>query len=53
MEAAEDRIDLRAEGRRLLASKPALAREVGVGRPDLSGASDYGLIDVNHASAAA
>src|SRR5262245_1807960 len=53
MEAAQDRIDRRAEGRHLLASRPALAREVGVGRPDLPGASDYGLVDVNHASAAA
>jgi DNA uptake protein ComE-like DNA-binding protein len=53
MEAAQDRIDRRAEGRHLLASRPALAREVGVGRPDLSGANDYGLVDVNHASAAA
>jgi DNA uptake protein ComE-like DNA-binding protein len=53
MEAAEDRIELRAEGRHLLASRPALAREVGVGRPDLPGASNYGLVDVNHASAAA
>jgi Helix-hairpin-helix motif len=53
MEAAQDRIDRRAEGRHLLASRPALAREIGVGRPDLPGASDYGLVDVNHASAAA
>ena len=27
--------------------------EIGVGRPDLPGASDYSLVDVNHASAAA
>jgi len=53
MEAARDRIERRAEGRHLLASRPALAREAGVGRPDLPGASDYGLVDVNHASAAA
>lgn len=53
MEAAQDRIDRRAEGRHLLASRPALAREIGVGRPDLPGGSDYGLVDVNHASAAA
>jgi len=53
LEAAQDRIERRAEGRHLLASKPVLAREVGVGRPDQPGASDYGLVDVNHASAAA
>lgn len=53
VEAAEARIERRAEGRRLLASKPALAREVGVGRPDIPGADDYGLVDVNHCPAAA
>jgi DNA uptake protein ComE-like DNA-binding protein len=53
IKAAEDHIARRAEGRHLLASRPALAREVGVGRPDLPGASDYGLVDVNHASAGA
>ena len=35
IEAAETRIERRAAGRRLLASKPALAHEVGVGRPDI------------------
>lgn len=53
LQAAEARIERRAEGRHLLASQPALAREVGVGRPDIPGADDYGLVDVNHASAAA
>jgi hypothetical protein len=53
IEAAEIRIERRAEGRRLLASKPALAREAGVGRPDIPGADDYGLVDVNHCPAAA
>jgi len=53
LEAAETRIERRAAGRHLLASKPALAREVGVGRPDISGADDYGLVDVNHCPAAA
>jgi hypothetical protein len=49
--AARARIELRSEGRRLLATQPALAREIGVGRPDVPGARDYGLVDVNHASA--
>ena len=53
VEAAETRIERRAAGRHLLASKPALAREVGVGRPDIPGADDYGLVDVNHCPAAA
>jgi DNA uptake protein ComE-like DNA-binding protein len=53
VEAAETRLERRAAGRRLLGSKPALAHEVGVGRPDIPGADDYGLIDVNHCPAAA
>ena len=53
LEAAETRIERRAEGRHLLASQPALAREVGVGRPDIPGADDYGLVDVNHCPAIA
>jgi DNA uptake protein ComE-like DNA-binding protein len=52
VEAARARIERRAEGRHLLATQPALAREVGVGRPDVAGADDCGLIDVNHAPAA-
>jgi hypothetical protein len=53
LEAAEARIERRAAGRDLLASKPALAREAGVGRPDIADADDYGLVDVNHCPAAA
>ena len=53
LEAAEARIERRAAGRRLLAGQPALAHEVGVGRPDIPGADDYGLVDVNHCPAAA
>jgi DNA uptake protein ComE-like DNA-binding protein len=37
----------------MLASQPALAHELGVGRPDVPGADDYGLVDVNHCPAAA
>lgn len=50
LEAARQRIERRAEGRRLAARDPRLAREVGVGRPDVSGSDDFGLVDVNHAS---
>jgi DNA uptake protein ComE-like DNA-binding protein len=50
LEAARQRIERRAEGQRLAAKDPRLAREVGVGRPDLPGADDFGLVDVNHAS---
>ena len=53
LEAARARIERRAEGRRLLASQPALAHELGIGRPDIPGADDYGLVDVNHCPAAA
>jgi DNA uptake protein ComE-like DNA-binding protein len=50
LDAARQRIERRAEGRRLIARDPRLAREAGVGRPDLAGSEDFGLIDVNHAS---
>jgi Helix-hairpin-helix motif len=48
LEAAKTRIARRAEGRRLLATQPALAKEIGLGRPDVPGSDDYGLVDVNH-----
>ena len=51
--AARERIKEREEGRRLAAKDPVLAREVGVGRPDLPGTRDFGLVDVNHATPAA
>ncbi|WP_141658793.1 helix-hairpin-helix domain-containing protein [Carbonactinospora thermoautotrophica] len=42
----------REEARRLLASDPSLARELGIGRPDLPRQyDDGGLIDVNHVPA--
>ncbi len=49
LEGARHRIEQRAEGRRLAARDPRLAREAGVGRPDLPGSDHYGLVDVNHA----
>ncbi|HEX4061410.1 MAG TPA: helix-hairpin-helix domain-containing protein [Streptosporangiaceae bacterium] len=52
LEAGKTRIARRAEGRRLLATQPTLAKEVGLGRPDLPGSDDYGLVDVNHCSEA-
>lgn len=51
--AARERIKEREAGRRLAAKDPVLAREVGVGRPDLPDTQDYGLVDVNHAAAEA
>lgn len=53
LEAARQRIGRRAEGRRLAAKDPVLARELGVGRPDIPGSDDFGLVDVNHAPQAA
>jgi len=37
----------------LARQNPALAREIGVGRPDEAGAVDVGLVDVNNASVTA
>lgn len=51
--AARERMERRAEGRHLAATQPALARELGIGRPDLPGSDDYGLVDVNHCPAQA
>jgi DNA uptake protein ComE-like DNA-binding protein len=52
-ERAQDRLSDRERARRLVRENPALAAEMGVGRPDLPGATDAGLIDINNASAAA
>jgi hypothetical protein len=42
--------ELRKEARDLLESDPALAEQLGIGRPDLHrGFDDGGLVDVNHA----
>lgn len=52
MLGARRRLADRDRARRLAREQPALARELGVGRPDLPGAQDAGLIDVNAAPAA-
>jgi hypothetical protein len=47
--AAKDRIRRRDESRRIAATDPRLARELGIGRPDRpTGYDDGGLLDVNH-----
>jgi DNA uptake protein ComE-like DNA-binding protein len=47
---AKHRRTLREEARALAAEDPALAHEVGIGRPDVPRAyDDGGLIDINHA----
>ncbi|HWF55746.1 MAG TPA: helix-hairpin-helix domain-containing protein [Solirubrobacteraceae bacterium] len=50
-EAGELRLKARAEAMRLAREKPALAREIGVGRPDERRGFDAGLVDVNSAPA--
>jgi DNA uptake protein ComE-like DNA-binding protein len=43
----------REEARRILAKDPSLARDLGIGRPDLGkGFDDGGLVDLNSADAA-
>jgi hypothetical protein len=49
--SAEARLSDRNRARRMARERPALARELGVGRPDLRNAQDAGLIDVNNAPA--
>ena len=47
--AARDRMRRRDESRRIAASNPLLARELGIGRPvQPSDYDDGGLVDVNH-----
>jgi len=47
--AARRRIERRGEARRILATNPALAAELRIGRPDLPRQyDDGGLVDVNH-----
>jgi len=49
---ARDRIERRKEARHLVATNPALARDLMIGRPDLPRQyDDGGLVDVNHVPA--
>lgn len=47
------RLEDRARARRIVQENPTLAREIGIGRPDRSQATDAGLVDVNNASVTA
>lgn len=50
--AAIDRAQRREESRALIRENPTLARELGIGRPDLrTGYDDGGLVDLNRAPA--
>jgi hypothetical protein len=47
--AARDKLERRKDARHLVASNPALARDLKIGRPDLPREyDDGGLVDVNH-----
>ena len=48
---AEQRLSDRDRARKLAAERPAVAKELGIGRPDLPNAQDAGLVDVNNAPA--
>ncbi len=49
LEAARERLAQRQKALELARENPQLALEAGVGRPDLPGAYDGGLVDLNHA----
>ncbi|HEY1510240.1 MAG TPA: helix-hairpin-helix domain-containing protein [Solirubrobacteraceae bacterium] len=51
--SAEDRLAERERARRLARERPALALEMGIGRPDLPNAQAAGLVDLNNAPATA
>ena len=53
LDEAEDALRVREEARRIVREDPHRARELGIGRPDVDGAFDGGLVDLNHASAGA
>jgi hypothetical protein len=49
LEGARERLAQREKALKLAREDPQLALEAGVGRPDLPGAYDGGLVDLNHA----
>ncbi len=51
--AAELRLEERREAQRLAIEQPALAVELGIGRPDRPGARHAGVVDVNNADVGA
>jgi DNA uptake protein ComE-like DNA-binding protein len=52
-EEAEQRLADRRRALEIATSNPALASEIGIGRPDRAGAAAAGLVDVNNAPAGA
>lgn len=53
MRQAEDRIEDQDRAREIVRDKPLVAKQLGIGRPDVAGAQDCGLVDLNNASAGA
>jgi DNA uptake protein ComE-like DNA-binding protein len=53
IDQARETIELRRRAQQLVEREPQLALQMGVGRPDVRGATDMGVIDVNHAGARA
>jgi hypothetical protein len=53
VQAGEQRLRDRREAMRIALENPALAQEVGIGRPDIAGSADAGVVDVNNASVTA
>ncbi len=51
--AAQQREERRARALRLVKQNPKRALQLGVGRPDVKGSFDGGLVDINHANAKA
>ncbi|HEX4110305.1 MAG TPA: helix-hairpin-helix domain-containing protein [Solirubrobacteraceae bacterium] len=49
---ARERLRERARAQRIAREQPALALEMGIGRPDVPGAQAAGVVDVNNAPAA-
>lgn len=52
-QVGEQRLRDRQQALRIVRENPALAREMGIGRPDVRGSADGGLVDVNNASVTA
>ena len=50
LERARDAISRRREAQRLALSEPLTALEMGLGRPDVPGATHMGVVDVKHAA---
>jgi len=49
LERARDAISRRREAQQLARAEPQAALEMGLGRPDVPGATHMGVVDVNHA----